>query len=163
VTVCSLLDAFSTNYYPELIHSGSVLSPVLAVNNTFSTDYYYMLTPGIKPGYRTVLAEVVNQGSQSSGTQTTSGSRDGEASQSTQHYGDLVKGDKLDTCKACQAGRRYASRRARATQLVLGEISTNAAKPRAPRTNYRCSQCLIALCNADLCWQEHLAVYLGNS
>ena len=121
----------------------------------------YMITPGIKPGHRTVLSDVVANGSR---TQTTSQlhSQDGEASQNTQHYGDLVKGYKQDTCKACQAGGRYASRRATPTRVVLGEISTNATK-RAPRTNYQCGQCLIALCNTDLCWQEHLAAYLSNN
>jgi hypothetical protein len=112
----------------------------------------YMLTPGIKPGCRTVLSDVVSQPSQAC-TQTIASSQDHEASE---HYGVLVKGDKQDTCKACQASRRYAWKRQR---TVLGEVS-NVTKSRAPRTNYRCDQCLIGLCNTDLCWEEHLAACL---
>ena len=37
----------------------------------------------------------------------------------TQHHGELVKGGKQDTWKACQASRRYASSKPR---VVLGEV-----------------------------------------
>jgi hypothetical protein len=65
----------------------------------------------IKPGgYCTVLLDVVAKARQSS--------QGGEASQNIQHDGQLIKGDKQDTCKACQAGRRYASKRARPAQVT---------------------------------------------
>ena len=55
----------------------------------------------IKPGgYHTVLLDVVANARQSS--------QGGRANQNIQHDGQLIKGDKQDTCKACQAGRQYA-------------------------------------------------------
>lgn len=123
----------------------------------------YILTPGIKPGSRTVLSDVVANASQSSQPCTQTSSQVVEASQNTERYGVLVKGEKQGTCKACQANRRYASKRGRRTQVALGEISANANKPRAPRSNYQCNQCLIGLCQADMCWEEHLAAYLVNN
>jgi len=121
----------------------------------------YKLTPGIKPGgNRTVLSDVVANACESSQPCTQTSSQVGEASQNTEHYGVLVKGEKQDTCKACQASRRYALKRRRVT---LGEVSANATKPRAPRTDFQCNQCLIGLCKADLCWEEHLAAYLCKS
>jgi hypothetical protein len=47
---------------------------------------------------------------------------------STTRYDELVKESKQSTCKVCQAGSRYASKRIR---VVLGEISTNVPKSRA--------------------------------
>jgi hypothetical protein len=78
----------------------------------------YILTPGIKPGgYRTVLLDVVAEARQSSqGGKARQSFQGGKASQNIQHNGQLIKGDKQDTCKACQAGRRYASKRARPTR-----------------------------------------------
>jgi hypothetical protein len=121
----------------------------------------YTMTPGIKPGGSTVLSDVVANSSQSAQACTQTSSQDSEASQNVEHHGVLTKREKQDTCKACQASRRYASKNER--RVVLREIQTNAAKPRVRRTNYYCDQCLIALCNGDLCWEEHLAAYLGNS
>ena len=121
----------------------------------------YTITPGIKPGGSTVLSEVVANSSQSAQACTKTSPQDSEANQNIEHHGVLTRREKQDTCKACQASRRFASKNAR--REVLGEIQTNAAKPRVRRTNYYCDQCLIALCNGDLCWEEHLAAYLGDS
>jgi hypothetical protein len=118
----------------------------------------YVRSPGIRPGCRTVLSNVVANSSQIEG----SGAVPRTEISDTQHHGELVKGGKQDTCKACQASRRYASSKPR---VVLGEIPNEfrSTKPRAPRTSYQCSQCFIALCNMDLCWNDHLAAYLENT
>ena len=74
----------------------------------------YVISPGIRPGCRTVLSNVVANSSQLQleGSEAVPRTQTSD----TQHDGELVKGDKQDTCKACQAGRRYASTRKR---LVL--------------------------------------------
>ena len=119
----------------------------------------YVLSPGIRPGCRTVLSNVVANSSQIEGSEVVP--RTGTQISDTQHHGELVKGGKQDTCKACQASRRYASQKPRE---VLSEVpNERSTKRRAPRTNYQCSQCFIALCNIDLCWSEHLAAYSKNT
>jgi len=120
----------------------------------------YVLSPGIRPGCRTVLSNVVANSSQLQleGSEAVPRTQTSD----TQHDGELVKGDKQDTCKACQASRRYASKRGKPRRLVLGDVSNGSSKSRAPRTIYQCSQCLIALCNIDLCWSEHLTAYSEN-
>jgi hypothetical protein len=66
----------------------------------------YTITPGIRPGTRTVLTLVLKEACMNA---------------TATHYGELVKGGKRDTCKACQAGSRYASKRA--TNMLAGGIS----------------------------------------
>lgn len=71
----------------------------------------YALSPGIRPGCRTVLSNVIAKASQLQ----VEGSEAVPHTQTsgTQHHGELVKGDKQNTCKACQVNRRYASKWAR--------------------------------------------------
>jgi ribosomal protein S20 len=95
----------------------------------------YVLPTTTRPGERTVLSRLVQKFFQA-------------------HYGQSIKGDKQECCKACQSASRSASAR-----LALGEISANMAKRRTPRTLYKCSQCNIALCMVDKCWQDHLDAY----
>ena len=106
--------------------------------------HLHIFTYSSVPGKRTVLATVLKP----------SGS----------HSGQLVKGTKQSACMACQAGAQYASKR-RFDRPALGEISTNIASkpPRAPRTNYVCDQCNIALYRDGPCWQEHLDSYTTSS
>jgi len=92
------------------------------------------LCSGMRPGERTVLSKVVDQSS-------------------TSHYGQLIKGDKQECCKACQAAARQAS----AKRTILEGISTN--RPRPPRTIYRCDQCNLALCKGGICWKDHVNAY----
>ena len=96
----------------------------------------YTITPGIKPGSSTVLSEVVANSSRSAQACTKTSSQGSEASRNIEHHGVLTRREKQDTCKACQASRRFASKNAR--RKVLGEIQTNVAKPRVRRTNYYC-------------------------
>lgn len=109
----------------------------------------YVVTPGIQPGTRTVLASVLKEAC----VDTTS-----------THCGELVKGKKQNTCKACQAGSRVANmREKKRPRVVLAEVSANTPKPRAPRTSYSCSECLVSLCQSEICWQDHINAYNSNN
>ena len=111
------------------------------LNSYFVADTQsYCLTSDVRLGSRTVMDAVLKS------------TRKGI---NTVHFGQLVKTTQ-DTCKACQSASRYASARLR---LPLGEVSVNTAKPRAPRSALKCSQCDINLCSSGLCWQDHLDAY----
>jgi hypothetical protein len=103
----------------------------------------HVYTPGIYPGTHTVLHSVLKE----AGMNTTA-----------IHYSELVQRSKQNICKACQAGSRYASKKPR---RVLAEVSIN-ARPRAPRTSYSCSQCLVSLCQSKICWEDHIHAYNSN-